>query len=78
MCLIKQEHWGFYLFYFILFYFKYVMNIYIYIYISGQGQTDLGLNQRPGINLDDHVDGVLSSSEKSHLQSRLLPPNSHR
>lgn len=44
---------------------------------AGQGQTDLGLNQRPGINLDDHVDGVLSS-EKSHLQSRLLPPNSHR
>lgn len=44
--------------------------------ISGQGQTDMGLNQRPGINLDDHVDGVLSS-EKSHLQSRVLPPNSH-
>ncbi|EXC43704.1 putative transcription factor KAN4 [Morus notabilis] len=43
---------------------------------AGQGQTDMGLNQRPGINLDDHVDGVLSS-EKFHLQSRVLPPNSH-
>ena len=49
--------------------------------VSGQGPTDLGLNQRPGINVvdhhiqgHDHVDGVVVlSSEESQNQSRLVP-----
>ncbi|PON70128.1 KANADI transcription factor [Parasponia andersonii] len=42
---------------------------------AGQGQTDLGLKQRPGINNvnDDHVDGVLSSEKLAHPQYSGLP-----
>ncbi|XP_062098160.1 probable transcription factor KAN4 isoform X2 [Humulus lupulus] len=44
---------------------------------AGQEQTDLGLNQRTGINIvnDDHVDGVLSSEILAQPHSGL--PSSH-